>query len=236
MNYTYYSDAGGRAVNEDTVAVIPADGGICALVADGLGGQGNGDVASQTAVHCIANAFRREPSSAPSDLQRYFSDANDAVRAINGGKRHTMTTMVGLFCTSEGISYAHVGDSRLYHFYNGRIVERTIDHSVPQISVALGEITEEQIRNHPDRNQILRAIGAEDTVEAETREIFLQSGFHTFLLCSDGLWEYVLEAEMEIDLAKSETPEQWMELLRRRRDSRAPADADNHSAIAVFLD
>ena len=235
MEFAYYSDVGGRRVNEDTVAFVPIENGFCALVADGLGGQGNGDTASRTAVSRIADAFRAHPSCAPEDICRYFSDANDAVCEINGGRQNTMTTMVGLFRTPRGAVYAHVGDSRLYHFFNGRIVERTLDHSVPQVAVALGEITEDQIRSHPDRNRILRAIGSAPEVKTETHTLDLQPGFHAFLLCSDGFWEYVFENEMEVDLAKSSTPDQWLELLRQRRSARAPADADNNSAILIFM-
>ena len=236
MKYTYYTDAGGRSVNEDTVAFVSTDKGFCALVADGLGGQGNGDVASQLAVDRITEAFAAQPSCAAEDIRRCFSEANDAVLAVNGGMHHTMTTMVGLFAADQGLACAHVGDSRLYHFYNGRLAQRTIDHSVPQIAVALGEITEDQIRTHPDRNRILRAIGSDASIDVEIHEIAMPPGFHAFLLCSDGFWEYVLEDEMEIDLAKSETPEQWMSLLCQRRADRAPSDADNNSAVFIFWD
>ena len=234
MKYAYYTDVGSRNVNEDTVAVIPVENGFCALVADGLGGEGNGDVASQTAVKAISEAFRRKPSREFKDIQEYFNIANDSVVAINGGMHHTLTTVVGLFFSEHGIAYAHVGDSRMYHFYNGIIAERTYDHSVPQIAVALGEITAEQIRNHPDHNRVLRALGSDPTVEVEIHRIEPQKGFHAFLLCTDGFWEYVYEDEMEIDLAKSETPEQWMKLLCQRRTDRASDDADNNSAIMVF--
>ena len=235
MECVYYSDRGGRDVNEDTVSFVQVENGFCALVADGLGGQGDGDVASQTAAARISEAFRADPSSDPEDIQRFFKEANDAVCEINQGKPNTMSTMVGLFCTSDGAACAHVGDSRLYHFFNGQIVERTTDHSVPQMSVALGEITEDQIRNHPDRNRILRAIGADPEIKTEIKKIILQDGFHAFILCSDGFWEYVLESEMEIDLAKSADPAHWLELLKQRRESRAPADADNNSAIIIFI-
>lgn len=235
MECVFYTDVGGRGVNEDSIAFLPIEDGFCALVADGLGGQGNGDTASQTASACVVNAFREAPSSAPQDVCQYFTAANDAVCAINGGRPNTMTTMVGLFCTPQGVTCAHVGDSRMYHFFNGQIVERTIDHSVPQIAVALGEITEDEIRFHPDRNRILRAIGSSPELKTEVREINMQPGFHAFLLCSDGFWEYVLESEMEVDLAKSATAEEWLAKCRARRDARAPSDADNNSAVMIFM-
>ena len=235
MDCVYYSDKGGRDVNEDSIAVVRTENGFCALVADGLGGQGDGDIASQTVVSHISAAFRANPSCKKEDINRYFCEANEKVCAINGGKPNTMSTLVGLFCTPQGLTRAHVGDSRLYHFYNGRIIERTTDHSVPQMAVMLGEITEGQIRNHPDRNRILRAIGTSPDLQPDIFTIPMQEGFHAFLLCSDGFWEYVYESEMEIDLAKSADAAQWLDLMKQRRDSRAPADADNNSAIMIFV-
>lgn len=235
MEYSIFTDIGGREVNEDTVDMIMTENGFGAIVADGLGGQGNGDVASRTAVDCVAEMFRRNPSASPEVIESYFIAANDAVCAINGGRANTMTTMVALFWTPQGAAYAHVGDSRLYHFVDGRIVERTLDHSVPQVAVALGEITPDEIRNHPDRNRVLRAIGSAPQIKTEIHPIRMQPGFHAFLICSDGFWEYVLEDEMEVDLAKSSTTEQWLERIRQRRDARAPKDADNHSIILIYI-
>ena len=89
MESVYYTDVGGRNVNEDTVAFVPIEQGFCALVADGLGGQGNGDTASRTAAGCVTDAFRAAPSCAPEDIRRYYKNANDAVLAINGGQQNT---------------------------------------------------------------------------------------------------------------------------------------------------
>lgn len=222
-------------MNEDSVRVFTDNGGFCALLADGLGGQGNGDLASQTAIRAVLDSFLSRRSAQPSDIFEYIQNANGVIREINQGKNTTMTTIVGLFADSERISVAHVGDSRLYHFEEGQLEMQTIDHSVPQMAVALGEITADQIRFHPDRNRILRAIGADDSVKPDVQQLNLRPGFHAFLLCSDGLWEYVTEQEMEADLAKSETADDWLRFLRCRRDMIAPENADNNSAVTVFL-
>ena len=236
VEYAFYSDPGGRAVNEDTVGFIPVQDGFCALVADGLGGLGNGDIASKNAVSTVAGLFRERPFSDPENIRVIFNAANDEAIGVNHGKRNTMSTLVGLFFAKDGVSYAHVGDSRFYHFYQGRIAERTLDHSVPQISVSLGEITEDQIRSHPDRNRVLRAMGADAELKTEIHKMVLQPGFHAFLLCTDGFWEYVYEDEMEIELARSTTSAIWLESMKKYRIGRAPADADNNSAITIFYE
>ena len=235
MDFAYYSDKGGRNVNEDSVTVFMDDAGFCALLADGLGGQGNGDVASQTAIKTVLEAFKQKRSAHPEDVMNYLQEANGVIRDINQGKNTTMTTMVCMFSDLERLTIAHIGDSRLYHFEEGRLVMQTVDHSVPQMAVALGEIKVEEIRFHPDRNRILRAIGADDVIKPDIRELELNPGFHAFLLCSDGLWEYVTEPEMEADLAKSETAEAWLHYMRNRRDRIAPENADNNTAITIMM-
>ncbi len=235
MDYDFYSDRGGRNVNEDSVFVFADESGICALLADGLGGQGNGDLASQTVVRSVMDSYMRDRSVQPSAVAGYIGTANQRIREINQGKNTTMTTIVGLFSDLAGCTVAHVGDSRLYHFADGRLVMQTVDHSVPQMAVALGEISAEEIRFHPDRNRILRAIGADDHVKSDVQQLKLAPGFHAFLLCSDGLWEYVTELEMEADLAKSKTAKEWLHFMRCRRDMIAPDNADNNSGITLFL-
>ena len=236
MDKAYYSDRGGRKVNEDYIAFQENSSFFCAILADGLGGQGNGDVASKTAVNTIIDECMQTRSAAPDDVSRYFNDANAAVLNINQGKHNTLTTAVALFGDKECLTYAHVGDSRLYYFYNGKIVERTIDHSVPQVAVMLGEIKEEDIRSHPDRNRILRAIGSVQELKTDIRSIGkLYPGSHAFLLCSDGFWEYVLESEMELEFSKSNNAKEWLSGMCSHRVLRAPADCDNNSAIVLII-
>lgn len=236
MDKAYYSDKGGRHVNEDYIAFQETGTFFCAVLADGLGGQGNGDVASKTATNTIIDECMQAQSAAPDDVSRYFNDANAAVLRINQGKHNTLTTAVALFGDKERLTYAHVGDSRLYYFFNGNIIERTIDHSVPQVAVMLGEIKEEDIRSHPDRNRILRAIGSVPELKTDIRSIGqLYPGSHAFLLCSDGFWEYVLENEMIADLSKARNAKEWLATMCERRALRAPADADNNSAIALII-
>jgi len=99
-----------------------------------------------------------------------------------------------------------------------------------------GEITVEQIRHHEDRNRVHRAFGGDDSIKAEiSSPLSLESGFHAFLLCTDGFWEYVLEPEMEFDLVTGETPNDWLQLMVQRIVQRAPKNNDNYTAAAVFI-
>ena len=237
MDKAFYTDKGGREINEDSIAFDSYGSAFCAILADGLGGQGNGDVASRTTVSVISEQFRSAGSAAPEDIVRYFNAANDAVLAINQGRHHTLSTLVALFADGKRVAWAHVGDSRLYHFADGRLADHTSDHSVPQMAVMMGEIVENDIRFHPDRNRILRAIGSTEDLKTSVRALDpVPRGRNAFLLCSDGFWEYVFEAEMEYELSQARSAQQWLDGMKRIRDSRAPKNADNNSAITVFLD
>ena len=112
-------------------------------------------------------------------------------------KNSMKTTAVVLLTDNEKAIWAHIGDSRLYVFRKNKIVLRTLDHSVPQMLVSSGDIKEKEIRNHPDRNRLLRVMGVPwKRQEYEISEIRSLSECQAFLLCSDGFWEYITEKMM----------------------------------------
>ena len=145
------------------------------------------------------------------------------------------TTITFLAVNGMKAAWAHVGDSRIYHFL-GRIVSRTRDHSASQIAVMLGTITEDQIRFHEDRNRVYRALGQDGELKVETHFEALSPGKHAFLLCTDGFWEFIVESEMEKDLRNAADPEEWLGLMRSRLTARVPSNNDNNSAAAAWVD
>ncbi|MCC8082328.1 MAG: protein phosphatase 2C domain-containing protein [Lachnospiraceae bacterium] len=228
------TERGGRKVNEDSVLARSFPNGQVVVLGDGLGSNGGGSLASFTAVTEVVSCFEGGGCSDAAGIAETFSRANEAVQNCQTEDCRMMTTLVALFFQGESAVWAHAGDSRLYHFREARLAERTIDHSVSQMAVALGEITEDQIRFHPDRSRILRALGS-DSFEPDIAEpVSLASGYHAFLLCSDGFWEYVLETEMEQTLSEAANPDQWLTQMEDILKNRAPADQDNYTAAAVF--
>lgn len=231
-----YTDCGGRARNEDCRRFAGPDheGRLCLVVADGLGGHGGGELASAAAAQAICGGWDGRVDQAA--LAGLFRQANQAVLSLQTPLCAMKTTAVALALEQGRAVWAHVGDSRLYHFVDGRLVFQTRDHSVAQIGVMLGEITLEQIRFHEDRSRVLRALGQDGEINVDTREEPLEKGRHAFLLCTDGFWEYVLEPEMEHDLQAAADPADWLERMRKRLARRTPADNDNNTAAAVWLD
>ena len=231
-----YTNTGGRPDNEDsTRQILREEDALCLVVADGLGGHGGGAKASAAAADTICNQW--DGTASPESLKELVQAAHLAVRAIQTPACAMKSTVVALEIVGDHAAWAHVGDSRLYWFRDGKLVFQTRDHSASQIAVVMGDITVDQIRFHEDRNRVLRALGqADDPLVVETAEHQLPPGRHAFLLCSDGFWEYVLEKEMAADLKAAADPLDWLIRMRSRLSARTPEDNDNNTAAAVWAE
>lgn len=230
-----FSAQGGRDYNEDSISVLEEADRQCAVVADGLGGHGGGEIASSIAAVQIKNAFSSATSVNEEWILELYRQINKEVLGQQSIQCQMKTTCVSLFLEQDIAWWAHVGDSRLYYFENGELKMKTMDHSVSQMAVLSGEITAEQIRFHEDRNRVLRAFGAGEDVRPDIDRMKLNPDiFQSFLLCTDGFWEYVLETEMQIDLLKAEQPSEWLKYMEERLNRRVDGKNDNYSAVAVF--
>ena len=126
------------------------------------------------------------------------------------------TTCTVLMIGENGIFRGHVGDSRIYYFRNGKMEDRTLDHSVPQLLAQAGRIREKDIRHHPDRNRLLRVMGIEwDEPRFELADTLEKGKRQAFLLCSDGFWELVDEKKMMACLKKADSPETWLRQMEQ---------------------
>jgi len=231
---------GGRRINQDFGDFVVTEQGGCWVIADGLGGHQSGEVASQTAVVELINYYKVQHKLQPKILlaegiERSQSKISE-LQSANLLLKTMRTTIVALCCNGNSASWAHVGDSRLYYFRNNSIKNRTKDHSVCQALVNAGEINQESIRNHEDRNRLYRVLGTEKEVKATTlkKEILIQKG-DAFLLCTDGFWELILEADMEETLKTSNNESEWLEKMVKIVETRMSVNHDNFSAISVFV-
>ena len=231
-----YTHIGNRPVNEDAFrCVIQSSASVYAVLADGLGAHGGGSTASQIAVQYLSQCGRLEALPTGEQVSDWIHSANREILSRQTEACQMRTTLVFLAVVGNQAIWAHVGDSRLYHFYNGMLAEYTLDHSVPQIQVKTGEITRDEIRFSPDRNRLLRAVGTEELRPEIHDPIPLQPGWHAFLLCSDGFWEYVSDGEIWLDLQKSESPQDWIDYLRCRGEMRKKGHIDNNTAVAIYI-
>ena len=240
MQYAMLSELGGRPINEDYVGnVISGAETGCFVLCDGLGGHGHGEVASKFVTDSILGEYKIKGNS--SDFIR------DAVTVAQDGllrlqkEKHTQsemkTTVVVLKVMNDKVEWSHIGDSRLYYFEKKKVAERNLDHSVPQILVAAGEIKEKDIRHHPDRNRLLKVMGAPWSEKEPFRiEVKERTDKQAFLLCSDGFWELIDEKYMQKYLKKAKTPMEWLNLMTKMvLKNGQDTEMDNYSAIAVWL-
>jgi len=180
-----------RANNEDCVD-FDARLGI-AVLADGMGGQNAGEVASEVAVAAVMRELRAAPERDGAALALAFEIGNREVRALAAQRREfdgMGTTLVAVVVTEEGALIAHTGDSRAYAFGAGRLTRLTRDHSLVAYLVESGVLTEEQARRAPNRHIVTRAVGMVDSVRCDLTTAPFGGG-DVLLLCSDGLTDMV---------------------------------------------
>lgn len=229
----FYTECGGRPKNEDAVVVAPGANGLIALVADGLGGMGDGELASQDAVQFLHQQLIREKVT-ESALQNAISEENQRICAMQAGGKSMMTTIAALWMDGEKVVAATVGDTRIYQFRENNVLFQSTDHSAAQMAVQTGEISPAQIRNHPAKNRLTRALGANDQVKVDVCTLEATAG-DCFLLCTDGFWGLITEEEMSNACTPNSTAECWLLAMRQVVLGRATEKGDNHSAVAVIL-
>ena len=235
----YLSACGGREYNDDTVQIIEKEGGLCAFVGDGLGGYSGGRLASEAAAQAVMEEWKAGKllgleEAAFLETGRIADEAVKQVQKENNGRMKT--TMTVLSIENEYARWMHVGDTRIYCFESGKLKLQTMDHSVSQVAVLMGEIKQEEIRFHEDRNRVLRALGSENAKPEISQKVRVGAEKMAFLLCTDGFWEYVYEIEMERALQNVKNPKEWLLNMEEILKKRVPSDNDNYSAAAIFVE
>ena len=239
ITYTVFTDRGGREVNEDSARVFEKDGKKCLVLCDGLGGHGKGEVASALVVEAVGQIFNSAQKIDEDFLRSAFQLSQEALtdeQIRQDAKTDMKTTAVAMYIDGNKVQWGHVGDSRLYAFAKNKVKLRTLDHSVPQMLVFAREIKEKQIRNHPDRNRLLRVMGIEwEKPMYELAEQTQLEKYQAFLLCSDGFWELIDEKQMCKLLKNSSTVEEWMQaMVEVIKQNGIGKNMDNYTAIALW--
>ena len=223
-----------RPENEDSFLVLE-DLGVFA-VADGVGGAQAGDVASQMAMEILSEAFLNQNAGLDAeDLMRAAIDrANSAIYQMASDLPQLAsmaTTIVALHLDGNIATIGHVGDSRLYRLdHLGNLRRETDDHSVVEEEVRAGRMTPEQAANHPSKNVISRALGAESDVEIDLKTIMVEPG-STFLLCTDGVTRHVSDQEINGFLAADADPTELCDRIKEICYERGAED--NLTAVIV---
>jgi protein phosphatase len=205
-------------------------------VADGVGGAQAGDVASQMAVEILGEAFANLQTNGDAEemMRIAIERANSAIYQMSSDLpqlKSMATTIVGLHIAGNIATIGHVGDSRLYRIDGkGSLYRETQDHSVVEEEVRAGRMTAAQAANHPSRNVISRALGAENSVEVDMKTIMFD-GNTKFLLCSDGITRHINDFEIRELLLVNAAPADICAKMKEICYSRGAED--NLTAVIV---
>jgi serine/threonine protein phosphatase PrpC len=218
----------------------PFEIGIFA-VADGMGGHQSGEIASSTAINTISSKLLARLVSSPPNLdQENFIDtvesaigesfmaAQDAVLRTAPGGGTTLTVTV---CFKNIVVWGHVGDSRLYHLDKRVNLHRiTHDHSLVGRLLELGQLSEAEVEDHPQKNVLIKALGQFDKFKVDLGHFVFEPG-EKIMLCSDGLWGQVPDKKiLSVIKASGSLAQACNALVQAANDTGGP---DNISVILV---
>ena len=236
MKSFYLTDVGKiRSHNEDSVAILKNKANeYLMVVADGMGGHRKGEVASQLVVNHLGKKFTNletigDKANAISWLKAILDEMNDLI--IDYGKTHIDssglgTTVVLSVITNDYLLISNVGDSSGYVMKNNKLHKVTKPHTLVNLLVESGDITEEEARNHPKKNVLLKALGSGEKAEPDILDVDNDSD--AVLLCSDGLTNMLTDEQIEKVLL-DETLELEEKIIKLVRKANARGGIDNIS-------
>jgi serine/threonine protein phosphatase PrpC len=241
MKFTIFQNSrqGPRPYNQDRLAYSYSKDALLLVVADGMGGHKNGDLAAELAVKIITEAFQRlavptlyNPAKFLIDHIQQIHDMIDQLTQEREMLESPRTTIVAAVVQGGVLYCAHVGDSRLYHFRNGHILYRTEDHSVVQSMYNKGIINKDDMSTHPYRHKVYSCLGGDTPPKIGLSDRCELAEGDTILLCTDGVWGAVTDEQIMRDLNNLSISEGITALLNEA-ESVSQEQGDNMSAIGL---
>ena len=241
MRFTIFQDSrkGARKVNQDRIAYTYGRDTLLLVVADGMGGHAGGEIAAQICVRLFIERFQQEAKPVLKHPVQFLQDSMQRAHAALGSyaAQFSMletprTTCVACVVQAGQAYWAHVGDSRLYLFRQGGLIGQTKDHSKVQYLIDQGQISDDDVATHPDRNKIFSCLGGlVDPVIDVSRRTPLRNG-DVIVLCTDGLWGVMKRQEIADWLTSTPILTTGPQMMREA-EKRGGADGDNLSTIVV---
>lgn len=236
MKSFYLTDAGKvRSHNEDSVTILKnASNEYLLMVADGMGGHRAGEVASSLAVTHLGKRFSKISSiGSKLDAVNWLNDnVNEINKEIieyaenNPDSTGLGTTLVLAILTKDYLIFGNIGDSSGFVLKNGHLHKVTKDHTLVNLLVSAGDLTEEEAKFHPKKNVLMKALGAMEKIELDIFDVDLSS--EAILLCSDGLTNMLTNDQIERVL-NDETLEIEEKIIKLIRKCNARGGQDNIS-------
>lgn len=232
MEYSYLTDPGKiRDHNEDSVTVIKnSSGEILLAVADGMGGHRGGEIASSIAISHIGKRFMEISSLGNKEdainwIKDVVSEANVQIYKYTNENPESVgmgTTLVLAVLTNQFLLFGNIGDSSGYVFKNEKIHKITTDHTLVNLLVKSGELTEEEAKDHPRKNVLMRALGATTKVEMDIFDV--ERDVDGVMLCSDGLTNMLDDEQISKVLCEKTSVEEKLTKLIIKSNNRGGTD------------
>lgn len=242
MRFSVYQEShiGGRKNNQDRMGYSFTRDALLLLLADGMGGHIQGEMAATIALQTIGSLFQQNANPYVKKPEKFLEDSFFAAhreihryRAINNLPETPRTTIVACLIQHNSAYWAHCGDSRLYWMRHGQILARTRDHSRIETLIAQGKVDPSERDTHPERNKLFNCLGAPNMPIVElSRRASLQSG-DVILLCSDGLWSVLPDHVLAQSLLQNTVVRAVPELLATATGI-AGKTSDNVTALAMM--
>ncbi|TCJ11813.1 serine/threonine-protein phosphatase [Parasulfuritortus cantonensis] len=241
MKYSLYQESrqGGRKSNQDRVGHAYTSEAICMALADGMGGHAHGEVAAQVLMDVVLGMFEKLARPRLADVTEFLLDgvyaAHDTINTYASSHRMAdtpRTTCVVCVIQDGQAWWAHVGDSRLYHFGPNGLRARTRDHSAIQHLIDDGLASEDEITSHPDRNKLYNSVGGFMLPNIELSPGVLLGDGDVLLMASDGFWSQFKPDEMLTTLRVYPVRVAVNQLLEHA-EFRAGDYGDNLSVVAL---
>lgn len=224
METFYLTDTGiVRDHNEDSVIIIKnSDDSILMAVADGMGGHKAGEVASSLAISYLSNRFmesffKMNKAGAVEWIKTCVNEINGQIFKYteeNPESKGMGTTLVMAIITEEYILFGNIGDSSGYVMKDNKLHKVTHDHTLVNLLLAAGELTQEEAKNHPKKNILMNALGINDPIEIDVFDCNMD--IDEILLCSDGLTTMLTDDTIEkVLLEDISVSEQVVKLIKK---------------------
>lgn len=232
MQTFYLTDTGKvREHNEDNVIILQNENDEYLLaVADGMGGHRAGEVASAIVINHLTEEFYALDTLGDKDAAIDF--LRDIVTSMNNkifdytkenpDSKGMGTTFVCAIKTKDYLLYGNIGDSSGYVIKNKKMHKVTKDHTLVNLLVSTGKLTEEEAKFHPRKNVLMRALGANNPIEIDIFDV--ENTATGVLLCSDGLTNMLTDEQIERVLAEEKSAEEVVDKLIRKANARGGKD------------
>ena len=242
MKFTIFQNSrqGPRPYNQDRLAYSYSKDALLLVLADGMGGHRNGEIAAQLAVKTLTDAFQRlavptlsSPAKFLIDNIQQVHDMIENVTQVEEYIESPRTTIVAAIIQRGYLYCAHVGDSRLYHFRNGHLLFRTEDHSIVQSLYKKGLISKEEMATHPYKNKIYNCVGGETPPQIDLADRHELLEGDTILLCTDGVWGVISDQQIKEIIQQNKTIVDATTELMDSAEFASDERGDNMSAIGL---